>query len=261
MFNSGQIVAAKVRLLGAADAAAYSAALAEARALNFQAYMNRAIVANEVAIAQLVSLRSWSGYMNQLLQRSSTIASVVPPARGAAAMRCRKRGVRSIGDCSALCRCWNPPPATGMSMCLSRARISCRRADRRAGRKPGARRRTGQCAGSGRGGCRPGIRAAQRRALACIDRGATSALARSGRGCARWSWTRAMASRASVAGRLGLPPLASLHKRGGTDLIGYDAWRGMDTLALQVSVLFRHARTTPGLASRRESPPRRRRPR
>ncbi|MDE2220176.1 MAG: hypothetical protein KGJ52_07350, partial [Gammaproteobacteria bacterium] len=44
VFNSGQIVAAKLRLVGAADAAAYSAAQAQARALNFQAYMNRAVV-------------------------------------------------------------------------------------------------------------------------------------------------------------------------------------------------------------------------
>ncbi len=83
VFNSGQIVAAKLRLVGAADAAAYSGALAEARSLNFQAYMNRAIVANEVAIAQFVSLRSWSGYVNQALQRAATIGSLYPPVGAA----------------------------------------------------------------------------------------------------------------------------------------------------------------------------------
>src|SRR5262245_44704686 len=68
VFNSGQVVSAKLRLVGAADAAAYSGALAEARSLNFQSYMNRAMVANEVAVAQFVSIRSWSSYVGQVLQ-------------------------------------------------------------------------------------------------------------------------------------------------------------------------------------------------
>ena len=41
--------------------------------------MNRAIVANEVAVAQFVSLRSWSGYVGQLLQRAATLGTLVPP--------------------------------------------------------------------------------------------------------------------------------------------------------------------------------------
>ena len=79
----GQIVAAKVRLVGAADAAAYSAAVWQARALNFQAYMNRGIVANEVATAQLVSLRSWSAYMNQVAAGGRDGQRRGPAARGA----------------------------------------------------------------------------------------------------------------------------------------------------------------------------------
>jgi hypothetical protein len=37
---------------------------------------------------------------------------------------------------------------------------------------------------------------------------------------------------------IGHSPLPSLAKRGGTELIGYDAWRGMDTLSLHVPGFF-----------------------
>src|SRR5258706_42195 len=66
-FNSGQTTNAKMRAMNAADAAAYSGAVWQARTLNFQAYTNRAMVANEVAIAQSVSLRSWVSYVNNFI--------------------------------------------------------------------------------------------------------------------------------------------------------------------------------------------------
>lgn len=62
LFNTGQTVTKKVQLVNTADAAAYSAAVQEARALNLIAYMNRATVANEVAVAQMVSWYSWTNY-------------------------------------------------------------------------------------------------------------------------------------------------------------------------------------------------------
>lgn len=58
-FNTGQVVGKKVELTNAADAAAYSIAVEQARARNLAAYLNRGRVANEVAIAQMVSLNSW----------------------------------------------------------------------------------------------------------------------------------------------------------------------------------------------------------
>ena len=60
MYKSGKLTTDKMQLQNAADAAAYSMALTEARDLNFAAYMNRAIVANEVAVGQLVGLASWA---------------------------------------------------------------------------------------------------------------------------------------------------------------------------------------------------------
>lgn len=62
MFNTGQLTAEKTKLVNTADAVAYSAAVMHARALNFDAYTNRALVANEMSIAQMVSLKSWLDY-------------------------------------------------------------------------------------------------------------------------------------------------------------------------------------------------------
>lgn len=62
MVNTGQMVTEKMRVTNAADAAAYSAGVVEARALNYDAYLNRAMVANEISIAQMVSLASWIKY-------------------------------------------------------------------------------------------------------------------------------------------------------------------------------------------------------
>ncbi len=60
LYKAGKLTSDKMQVQNAADAAAYSAMVIEARDLNFAAYMNRAIVANEVAIGQLVGLASWA---------------------------------------------------------------------------------------------------------------------------------------------------------------------------------------------------------
>ena len=64
LFDTGQAVNKKVKLVHTADAAAYSVAVQEAKALNFAAYMNRAQVANEVAISQVVSMWSWANMLH-----------------------------------------------------------------------------------------------------------------------------------------------------------------------------------------------------
>lgn len=79
MFGTGQVTASKQRLNNAADAAAYSAALWRARVLNFHAYANRAIVAQEVAVAQAVTLTSWAKYFERFTGNASTLASAYPP--------------------------------------------------------------------------------------------------------------------------------------------------------------------------------------
>src|SRR5579864_4771095 len=62
LFNTGQVVNKKVQLNNTADAAAYSAAIQQARTYNVIAYLNRAQVANEIATAQIVSIHSWMNF-------------------------------------------------------------------------------------------------------------------------------------------------------------------------------------------------------
>jgi hypothetical protein len=81
VFSAGQVVAAKQRLVDTADAAAWSAALWRARVLNYHAYANRAIVANEVAIAQATTLLAWSSYFERLTRNAAEVGTVLPPAR------------------------------------------------------------------------------------------------------------------------------------------------------------------------------------
>lgn len=64
LFNVTQVSTEKQKLQNTVDAMAYSVALMEARDLNFVAYMNRAMVANQVAVAQAVSFVSWLRYVN-----------------------------------------------------------------------------------------------------------------------------------------------------------------------------------------------------
>jgi hypothetical protein len=63
LFNTGQMTQEKTKLVNTADAVAYAAGLLHARALNFDAYSNRALVANEMLVAQMVSISSWAKYV------------------------------------------------------------------------------------------------------------------------------------------------------------------------------------------------------
>ncbi len=59
LFNTGQLTRHKMEVQNAADAAAYSAAILTARELNFMAYTNRAMVANQVTLGQFAAFESW----------------------------------------------------------------------------------------------------------------------------------------------------------------------------------------------------------
>ncbi|MGB7301736.1 MAG: pilus assembly protein TadG-related protein [Burkholderiaceae bacterium] len=80
MFDVGQAVNTKSRLVNAADASAYSAAAWRARVFNYMAYSNRAIIAQEVAVAQAVTLDSWSQYFAGFTRNVNGIAAAYPPA-------------------------------------------------------------------------------------------------------------------------------------------------------------------------------------
>lgn len=60
MFQSGKLTSEKMQLQNAADATAFSLSTLEARDLNFLSYINRAVVANEIGIAQMAGLAAWS---------------------------------------------------------------------------------------------------------------------------------------------------------------------------------------------------------
>ncbi len=76
-FATGQVLAAKTRLVHGLDAAAYSGALVQARTLNFLAYLNRARMAHQLAMAHLVTLGSWAQYAGM---ESRRLAQGNPPA-------------------------------------------------------------------------------------------------------------------------------------------------------------------------------------
>ncbi|QYJ24465.1 hypothetical protein KYT87_09225 [Achromobacter sp. ES-001] len=62
LYNLGQTVEGRVRLTHAADAAAYSGALEQARTLNAITYVNRTHIAHQVAMAHLVTLAAAAQY-------------------------------------------------------------------------------------------------------------------------------------------------------------------------------------------------------
>lgn len=66
LLSTGLLTSKKMQLQNAADATAYSVSVIEARDLNFAAYINRSMVANEVAIGQMVSMMSWVSMMRSL---------------------------------------------------------------------------------------------------------------------------------------------------------------------------------------------------
>lgn len=93
-YNASRVSAEKTRLQNTADAAAYSVAVVESRDLNFKAYTNRAMVANQVAIAQSISLVSWSRFVKRYVENISIITSWIPYV--GAAMRAASQGVTVI---------------------------------------------------------------------------------------------------------------------------------------------------------------------
>lgn len=80
LYNQGQLVKNRVQLENAADAAVYSQAKLSARNQNFIAYTNRAMVANEVSIGQMVALLSWAKHYKQVNSFTSFPLYTIPIA-------------------------------------------------------------------------------------------------------------------------------------------------------------------------------------
>lgn len=256
VLNTGQLVNDKIRLTNAADAAAYSAALWQARSLNFQAYVNRAMLANEVAIAQLVSLRSWSRYVDTLASNASTAAQFIPPL--AAPVRALATGwnrvdallARSLPELEGGLSFWNnsilartqavahvsaPVAAAELVTEVARANEPRARASRA---QPLLQARNGQ------------------RWL----NGFTKQYQRGGGDLRRFS-SLVLDSRDGFSrerrGNLPVPlPLLSVKRRGGTELIGEYSWQGMDTLSAHVNLLLSHQEIPLGWGAAQQRHPR-----
>lgn len=80
LYQSGRITTEKMQLQNGADAAAYTSAALEARAMNFSAYTNRAMVANEIAIAQAVGLLSFANELKSVRTYLNTYATIINAA-------------------------------------------------------------------------------------------------------------------------------------------------------------------------------------
>jgi hypothetical protein len=83
MYSTGQLAAHRMKLQNTADAASYSAALVQARDLNFASYMNRAMIANQVAVAQITSMVGWTRavqntYNGDFTSIATTLANLSP---------------------------------------------------------------------------------------------------------------------------------------------------------------------------------------
>jgi hypothetical protein len=226
-FNVGQLTNDKQRLINAADAAAYSGAQLQARSLNFQAYLNRAMIANEVAIAQAVSLRSWSRYMLITLDNINTVGQFIP----------------YVGQVTrALDRIWEGVDR-GVQPAMQSLEISLSIVVQAFS----AAASSLNAATAGATGALVNDAIASNDSRFALTRGGAVLLARNandwraltrsyeGRNRERQRdlilrsrdgftttrvWTREAAE------------LISVRKRGGTELIGFDTWRGMDTLAV-----------------------------
>jgi hypothetical protein len=78
VFNVGQIVAEKIKVQNAADNAAYSAAVWEARYMNLTAYTSRAMVANYDTMATFLAIWSMMDALDGFLFLVQTISNFIP---------------------------------------------------------------------------------------------------------------------------------------------------------------------------------------
>ncbi|MEO6187106.1 MAG: pilus assembly protein TadG-related protein [Steroidobacteraceae bacterium] len=246
VFNVGQVVNDKIKLTNAADAAAYSAAVWEARSLNFQAYLNRAMVANEVATAQLVSLRSWAQYVDTLTTNADRVARFVPPLAGP--MRALSQGwgrinlgmQRALPPIEAALSVWNTEAlSTAQSVAHQQALLAAADLVQHVAE-----------ANEPRAQVSAATRALQVRNGEVWQHNFTTRYQRGGRDLDRV--TRLLADSRdgfTRSRRSDLPvslPLISMPRRGGTDLLGEQSWRGVDTLSLHLDLLLNHVETPLG---------------
>ena len=234
VFSWGQLVNDKLRLQNAADAAAYSAAAWEARSLNFQAYTNRAIVANEVAIAQFVSLRAWSTYTGRTLGNLSKVSAWVPAIGSALAGVAQ--GWRTVDQ---TLQTVLPPVETAISHWNADVLVTAQAVMHQQALIGAADLVTAVTADNEpRAVVADATRVLQLRNATGWQNNLTAKYRRGSGELKRFADLLMESRDGFTASRraelLPANPFVDLTKRGGTDLIGETAWRGMDTLSLHV---------------------------
>lgn len=78
MYDSGVVMGERMRIQNTSDNVAYSTATLVARDLNFIAYTNRGMMANQAAIGQMVGLSSWAAMVNELATNADEIGDRIP---------------------------------------------------------------------------------------------------------------------------------------------------------------------------------------
>lgn len=246
MVNTGQQVQERIRLTNTADAVAYSAGVLEARVLNFDAYTNRAMVANQVAIAQMVSLVSWTYYARQLADTAEKISMWFPPvyavvakiAAGIEAVRDATMwaavGVIAQHDSAVRLMEWSQT-AIHAAFLVARSNLVDEVA------------KANDPTVSAQTIANPIEFANFTKRYAGEERGRIRDVTIASRDdfTRQRNWTEGV----SVAGLL----TVELRRRGGTDLIGFDEWRGMDTVSLHTEWRC-PTLTNPGRICRNELP-------
>lgn len=115
IFNVGMVTGEKMKVQNAADAAAYSQAVWEARVLNFMAYTNRAIICHMVTIAFTTAMLSQQNFWNKAAKYGGSIPYIGALPRAVALfwnmtnMILQPRGIREgayrwVQGCQALQR-------------------------------------------------------------------------------------------------------------------------------------------------------------
>ena len=73
LFNTSQLLSERAQAKVLADHAAYNTAVKQAQLLNANAYMNKAKMANQLAVAQSVSVASWAKHFEPMPQNTSPL--------------------------------------------------------------------------------------------------------------------------------------------------------------------------------------------
>ncbi|MGN0859719.1 MAG: hypothetical protein ACI4NW_11190 [Stenotrophomonas sp.] len=249
MFSNQQSLARKTQLVNAADAAAYSVAVQQARVLNFAAYGNRARVANEVAVAQMVGMYSWLNQVHKTSRRIKTTLNAiswVPYIGQVAAMLARVFQAIDVtlGRVRPLMRQAFDLAIVGLDAINGALANGTRLLFNTATRSVDAIKFAGQIVEANAPGARLSAAGSAQlttqlhqafntfTTLHKIPQSGTSTGADRFRNVVMKSRDRFSRTRDKDAG---LWPLR-LNQAGGTDMVGYNQWAAVDTLSLEVSV-------------------------